>query len=105
MKFSPKGLWRLKPFVEDGEIAEKAYAQNGLIQMGIIASFLLSVIALVLVLAQSDFGWPVVGLAIAASSVTSGLEWNAGLKARALNQLFTNVLMVGLILWAGAGAG
>lgn len=95
----PQRRWLLlKPFDESQELAQisRVYDQGGVLAAAIIASALASCAGLVLAAVGSSWGLAVIGVAISASAVTAGLEWNAGLKARALNQLFSACLSAGL---------
>lgn len=98
MKISIHGLLRLKPFDEsaDGLCHEKEYRRSPLMAAGIVIGAALAVLSLILVIVGSEWGLKVLLLAVAVSAVTAGFEWHAGMKARALNQLF----MVGIIMLA-----
>lgn len=103
MKISLSGLLQLKPFDDsaDARIAGKTYASSPLLAAGIVLSAALGVIALGLILFGQPYGVHVLGLCIAVSAVTAGLEWHFDLKARALNQLFATIvltIMVSLLL-------
>jgi hypothetical protein len=97
MKFQLAGLVRMKPFDEstDATRADAVYGKTSVLSVGVIMSALLSLVALFLALVHAAFAFPAVGLAVAVSALTAGLEWNAGLKARAANQLFATVLFAG----------
>lgn len=99
MKFSLRGLVRLQPFDESPDVdrAGAIYANSRLMALGVIGSFLLAVIALVLTIMASPFAWPALAIGVGVSAVTAGLEWNAGLRARSLNQLFVTGLAAVLI--------
>lgn len=53
----------------------------------------MAVAALMMIIAAHPRAMQVFAVAVGVSAVVAGLEWNAGLKARALNQLFTMALM------------
>lgn len=99
MKFNPGGILHLKPFDEttDAQVAGATYASSPLLAIGILASAGLGLAALALVLFGLPSALPVLGMCVAASAVTAGLEWHANLKARALNQLFAALVMTGVV--------
>lgn len=96
MRFSFTGLLKLKPFDEsdDAKRETELFATNNLLALGVLASFLLALCALGLTLTGSHLAWFALSSAAAVSAITAGLEWNAGLHARALNQLFITVIVV-----------
>jgi hypothetical protein len=108
MKFSLIGCLRLKPFDEeaDASIAGSVYWGSGFLSTAIAVNAFLSIGALLLaVFGMPDASIKVSLLVLAISSVVSGLEWNAGLKARALNQLFSTALILcGLLFFANAAS-
>lgn len=107
MRISIVGLMRLKPFDEsaDADRAGAMYANDRFMALGVIVSFVFAVIALVLTITASRFAWPALAIGVGVSAVTARLEWNAGLRARSLNQLFATVLATALIcLLATTGA-
>lgn len=99
MNINLRGLLQLKPFDEsaDARVAGKTYASSPLLAAGIVVSGILGVLALGLQLFGHESALPVLGLCIATSAVTAGLEWHANLKARALNQLFAAVVVTVVI--------
>lgn len=94
MKYSFSGLMRLKPFDESGEKARAGaiYAESVFFTIAILASGGLAITSLTLVIANSEYALEVLASAVGMSAVTAGLEWHVGLKAKALNQLFSAVL-------------
>lgn len=94
MKYSLSGLVRLKPFDESEETprAGSIYAGSAFFTVAIVASGFLALTALALAVTGSEHALEVLAGAVGISAVTAGLEWHAGLKAKALNQLFTVVL-------------
>ncbi len=99
MKYSLRGLLQLKPFDDtaDSRAAGPIYASSPLLAAGIVISASLGILSLGLLLFGHESAITVLGLSIATSAVTSGLEWHAGLKARALNQIFVTVVLVSSI--------
>lgn len=98
MKFSVAGALRLKPFDEsaDGVRHREQYARSPLLAIGVIGAFAFAIAGLFLAIAAHSQAMNAVLLAIALSSLTAGLEWHAGMRARALNQLFAMVLCASL---------
>jgi hypothetical protein len=94
MKISIAGLARLKPFDEkqDHSIAGSVYAGSVILKVGVISSVFLAAAALLAAVQGSVHASNIVALAVAVSALTAGMEWHAGLRARALNQLFVTVL-------------
>ncbi|BBN90684.1 hypothetical protein [Azospira sp. I09] len=99
MKIHLPGLLQLKPFDEsaDARIAGKIYASSPALAAGVVISGVLGVAALGLQLFGHESALPVLGLCIAVSAVTAGLEWHANLKARALNQLFATLIVTAVV--------
>lgn len=100
MKFSLIGLVRLKPFEEsvDGVRPGAVYAKSGFFTLAILLGAALNFVALGFALARHpEEAIDVLCVAIAVSAVTAGMEWNSGLRARALNQLVV-VLVVTLAI-------
>lgn len=95
MKINLPGLLQLKPFDEsaDARIAGKTYASSPALTAGVAISAVLGVLALGLQLFSHESALTVLGLCVAVSAVTAGLEWHANLKARALNQLFATLIV------------
>lgn len=101
MKFSWIGLVRFQPFDEECDSA--SYGEGSRIPLVlpllVVASAFLVVAGLLLALAGYPLtASPILLVAAATSAVTAGVEWNAGMKARALNQLFVAVLAVCLLV-------
>jgi hypothetical protein len=98
MKFSVAGALRLKPFDEsaDGLRHGERYSRAPLLAAGVIAAFVFAIAGLILAMAGHSQAMNVLLLAIALSAITSGIEWHAGMCARALNQLFAMVLCAGV---------
>ena len=94
MKCSLSGLMRLKPLDESEEKprAGTIYADSVFFTVAIVVSSVLSLTALALAIAGAKHALPVLAGAVGISAVTAGFEWHAGLKAKALNQLFAVVL-------------
>ena len=105
MKMSLAGLLVLKPFDEslDAPIAGKVYSNSTLLTIGVVWAFILAAAALILVIVKHTGALEVLAVAVAVSAVTSGMEWNAGLRARALNQLLITVLVaIGIVAISSA---
>ena len=96
MRVSVTGLMRLKPFDESAErqAALKADTSMPFLGVGVVAGACLSLASFVLVLLDKQYALDVLALALSVSAVTAGLEWHAGLKANALNQIFSVVLVL-----------
>ncbi|MBN9424734.1 MAG: hypothetical protein BGO63_10470 [Candidatus Accumulibacter sp. 66-26] len=94
MKLSLLGLMKLKPFDETDEKpkAGSIYANSVWFSAVIMAGGFLALAALALGVAGSEYAFNILAIAMCISAVTAGMEWHAGLKAIALNQLFTAVL-------------
>lgn len=99
MRFDRSGLIRLKPFDESEDAAQAGsiYATSAVLTIGVVASAVLALVALLLALTKNDIAPLMLAVAAAASGITAGFEWNAGLKARALNQLCSTVVVVSVI--------
>lgn len=99
MKINLPGLLQLKPFDEsaDALIAGKTYASSPALAAGVIISAFLGLLALGLQLFGHESALPALGLCVAVSAVTAGLEWHANLKARALNQLFATLIVTAAV--------
>lgn len=99
MKINLPGLLQLKPFDEsaDARIAGKAYASSPALAAGVVISAALGVLALGLQLFGRESALPVLGICVAVSAVTAGLEWHANLQARALNQLFATLIVTAVV--------
>lgn len=95
MKCSLSGLIRLKPFDESEERpkAGAIYAGSVFFSVAIIACAFLAITALALSIVKSVHAIEILACTIGVSAVTAGVEWHAGLRARALNQLFSVVLV------------
>lgn len=95
-----KGLLRLKPFDETADEVEPGavYAKSWALTLGVAASAGLASLALLLAATGSTAAMTVLAICVAISSVTAHLEWHAGLRARALNQLFATLLFVSMAL-------
>ena len=85
MNINLRGLLQLKPFDEsaDALIAGKTYASSPALAAGVVVSAFLGLLALGLQLFGQVSALPALGLCVAVSAVTAGLEWHANLKARA----------------------
>lgn len=94
MKCSLIGLVRLKPFDETEETprAGTIYAGSVFFTVAILAGGFLALTALALAVVGSKHALEAFASAVGISAVTAGFEWHAGLKAKALNQLFAVVL-------------
>ena len=96
-RFQILDLFRLKPF-DEGRDDATAYATSGLLAIAVLASSGLSLISLLLAILSSPRAMPTLGLAIAVSAITAGIEWSVGLRGRALNQLFS-IIVVTACFW------
>lgn len=92
-------LVNLKPFdeTEDSKIANEKYINSNVLTLGILSSSFFSFAGFVLAVMHNKNALLLLSIAVGLSAITSGLEWSAGLKARASNQLFVCVLSVLLI--------
>lgn len=91
-----RGLCRLKPF-DDGpedERAPESYRSSVLMTVLSGASSLTAIGAVLGAATGLSAALELLGVALGLSAITAGLEWHAGLRARALNQLFVIVLVV-----------
>lgn len=90
MKSSAAGLLKMKPFDESGDVklSGQVYANSLMLTTGIIGSTGLVIVACLMALVGAKQALGVLGLAVGVSAIVAGLEWHAGLKVRALNQLF-----------------
>ena len=93
LKFTLQGALRGTPFDESVDHwTERTPAYSHLVSFGVIAIALLSFIALVLAVSDyNDMAIKIYSGAVFVSLMTAGLQWYAGFKVRALNQLFTLV--------------
>lgn len=101
MKLNARDFLKLKPFDEtsDALVSGSVYERSPILTMAIVLSAILSIASLVFVLASQPAALHVLAAAIGVSAVTAGLEWHAGLKARALNQLTAaGVVAIGFCL-------
>ena len=102
MRFTLLGLLRAKPFDESSDPpAGDIYVRSPLLAVLIVlgAGLCLAGMYQAATGGSSETVVVLIALAVAVSAITAGIEWNAGLKARALNQLFW--VLVVLILIAG----
>lgn len=99
MKTRFRDWLRLRPFDESAESdgALGAYSQSPLLMVAAVATVLLAVAAAGLAIAGFPQAFDTIRASIAAGAVTAGLEWNAGLKARALNHMFMVLLLLGIL--------
>lgn len=97
MKISIAGLVRLKPFDEASDKVH--HGTLPLLALGVWTSFLVAASGLVLAVFERPIAKDTMIMAIAISTVTAGVEWHSGLRARALNQLFVMALCaLGIVL-------
>ena len=96
MKFSVRGLMRLKPFdeLEDVQMAGRIYAESWIFTVGIVASAILAIVGLILSVLGSEMAMSVLVGAVIVSTLLAGIEWSSGLRARALNQLYVTILLL-----------
>lgn len=96
MKISLAGFLKFKPFDEasDGVDYEERYANSRALSIGIVLSFSVAFVGLLLAIIGHEAAIDTVLIAVGISAVVSGMEWHSGLRARALNQLFVTVLCV-----------
>jgi hypothetical protein len=94
VKITITGLLALKPFDEAAESARagSTYANSVILTVGVVSSAALAFAAVAMALTGHRQAMLVIGVAIGVSAITTGFEWNAGLRARALNQLFGTVV-------------
>lgn len=102
LQFSWSGFLLFKPFDESNENHD--YIQNPLMAVGVVASFLFTMLGMVLIFRGHPEGLKVYLVGLSASSVTAGLEWQAGMRARALNQLYVAVFCLVIVLFPTFGA-
>lgn len=95
MKIRIGQMLKLKPFDETDDLLQAGafYASTRLHMICVVCSAALAVSALMLAILGLAGSLVTLAIAVALSAVTAGLEWNAGLRARALNQLFTTVIV------------
>lgn len=95
MRWSISGLLKLKPFDESEDVrrASDIYAGSIFFTVSIVVSSVLALAALVFSVTDATNALVLLGIAVGISAVAAGLEWHAGLKARAMNQLFAVVLV------------
>lgn len=95
MRVSLRGLLRLKPFDEgaDGAFAEKNFSPSLTLDILLNASTITAIAALAFVL-FGRFGDATTMLAcsLGLTAICAGVEWHRGLKAHALNHLFSALL-------------
>lgn len=99
MKFSLRGTLQLKPFDEtvDALHSGSAYENSAILTVLVIVSALSALLALCLAVVGHPASLATLGVAFCLSSITAGLEWHAGLQARACNQLFVTVIAVAAV--------
>lgn len=105
MKISLIGALRLKPFDEhvDARCAGALYARSRILTAFVLGTALSALLALGMVLASHPNSFLAIGVSVSMSAITAGMEWHAGLHARALNQLFATVIaVVGISLIASS---
>ena len=93
----------LSPFSEEDDrfVAGRVFGGYTTLWFGAIVTALLTVASVVLTaLRFMDEALNVIAVAVAASAVTAGIEWHAGLRMRAANQLFASVILAGIIVFA-----
>jgi len=97
MKISLIGALRLKPFDEhvDARCAGALYARSRILTALVLATALSALVALGMVFVGHPSSLLAIGVSVSISAITAGMEWHAGLHARALNQLFATVIAVG----------
>lgn len=105
MKFTIAGLFKLKPFDEEAEaeLAQEKYKGSRVLRLSVGVTAAMAVCGLMLTVLESQAAMRVTFAAVGASAVTAGMEWNAGLRARALNQLFVTVVFALFVAAMGLG--
>ncbi len=103
MKFSLRGLLYLKPFDESDDIkrAGGIYESRFILGAGVVISAFLALVSIALAVSSSPHAFSLICLAAGTSAIVAGLEWNSGLKARALNHLFMTVIILGGLATVG----
>jgi hypothetical protein len=104
MKVTLIGLLQLKPFDENEDeiIAGSIYWNSAVMAFAIVVNALVAITGLLLVFGGSvPVGIKVCLLAIGISALIGGLEWNAGLRAKSLNTLFSTVLFTAFFSYFG----
>lgn len=99
MRISLRGLLRLKPFDEsaDGDFAEKNFSPSLTLDILVNASTLTTIGALVFVLlGRYGDAATMLALTLGLTALCAGAEWHAGLKAHALNHLFSMLLYLSM---------
>lgn len=102
MKLRLRDCLRLKPFDESEETGSAllAYYRSPLLMVAAVATGLLAVAAAGLALAGFPQTVDTLYAGVGTAAITSGLEWNAGLKARAMNHLFLVLIMLAALATA-----
>ena len=97
MKFSLPGLLRLKPFDESDDIklAGSLYMSKFILGVGVVISAFLALISAGFAISGSPYAFSLICLAAGISAIVAGFEWNVGLRARPLNQLFITAIILG----------
>lgn len=97
VRISLRGLLRLKPFDEsrDCAFAEEDFSPSPTLDVLVNASTLTAIAALAFVL-LGHYGDATTMLAcsLGLTAICAGAEWHAGLRAHAMNHLFSTVLYV-----------
>ena len=102
MRFTLLGLLKAKPFDESSDPpAGDVYVRSPLLAVLILLGAGLGLAGMYQSATSGSLESVValISLAVAVSSITAGIEWNAGLKARALNQLFWVLVVLIFIAW------
>lgn len=96
MKPSLQGFLRFKPFDEtvDTPLLENGVYRKPILTLGIISGALLTIMAFVLAFVDEESAVAFLALGTAVSTLTAGFEWQAGLRAKPLNQLFVSAVVV-----------
>lgn len=103
MQITFRKILCLSPFSEDNDrfVAGRVFGGYTTLLFGAIVTALLTVASVVLTaLRYMDEALNVIAVAVAASALTAGIEWHAGLRMRAANQLFASVILASIIVFA-----
>ncbi|MBK4736137.1 hypothetical protein [Noviherbaspirillum pedocola] len=99
MKLRLRDALRLKPFDESAESGSAmfVYYSSPSLMVGAVVTVLLAVAAAGLAIAGFSQAMDTIYAGLGVGAITTGLEWNAGLKARSLNHLFLVLLVLGAL--------
>lgn len=97
MNWSLRGALRLKPFdeAEDADVVGENFTPSLLLDTLVNASTLAALAGVAsLLFVGLSAAYVVLGLALCLTAICAGVEWHLGLKAHALNHLFSTVFFL-----------